>query len=256
MNELAVSFKNVIKSYPSYHGYSGGVKNFLFRMPSCLRERKKRYTVLDDISFDVKKGENFAIIGRNGVGKSTLLGLMAGVLKPDQGEVSVNGRVSPLLQLGAGFHPHLTGRDNIVLNGVLLGLTKQEVLHYLDEIIEFSELGEYIDQPVRTYSSGMYAKLGFSVVTILKPEVLLLDEVLAVGDIRFRDKCYEVMEEYRSSSDVTMILVTHSLPTVLKSCDRALWIEDKKVKMVGCPKKIVNAYIDKNCKPAAVTSSD
>ncbi|MES9996761.1 ATP-binding cassette domain-containing protein [Desulfovibrio aminophilus] len=245
MSDIAISFSSVTKTYPSYHGFSGGIKNFLFRLPSSLREGRNRYTVLKDVSFEVKKGENFAIIGRNGVGKSTLLGLMAGVLKPNRGNIQVNGRVSPLLQLGAGFHPNLSGRRNIVLNGVLLGLTKREVLRYLDSIIEFSEIGEYIDQPVRTYSSGMYAKLGFSIVTILKPEVLLLDEVLAVGDIRFRDKCYAVMEGYRNSPDVTMILVTHSLATVLKSCDRALWIDDKTVKMIGDPNDVVDMYREK-----------
>lgn len=240
--EPAVIFQNVWKSYPSYNRISGGIKSFLFHFPQAVRELRQRRTVLEDVSFEIKKGESFGFIGRNGAGKSTTLGLIAGVLSPEQGKVRVNGRVSPLLELGAGFHPELTGRENIMLNGVLLGLTKQEVWEHEAEIIEFSELGDFIDCPVRTYSSGMYAKLGFSVVSMLKPEIILVDEILSVGDIAFAHKCEATFDRFRAAPDVTVVIVSHSLETVSQNCDRAAWVEDKTVKMVGPAADVVREY--------------
>ena len=242
MTEPAVSFQNVYKSYPSYNRISGGIKNFLFHFPQAVRELRQRRTVLEDVSFEIQKGETFGFIGRNGAGKSTTLGLIAGVLSPERGKVRVNGRVSPLLELGAGFHPELTGRENILLNGVLLGLTKAEVQDCEEAIIEFSELGDFIDQPVRTYSSGMYAKLGFSVIATLKPEILLVDEILSVGDIAFNRKCEKKFEEFRSNKDVTIIIVSHCFETVGKLCDRAAWVENKMVKMVGPTNNVIKEY--------------
>lgn len=244
--EPAVSFQNVWKSYPSYNRISGGIKSFLFHFPQAVRELCQRRTVLEDVSFEIQKGESFGFIGRNGAGKSTTLGLIAGVLSPEKGRVQINGRVSPLLELGAGFHPELTGRENILLNGVLLGLTKAEVQECEEEIIEFSELGEFIDQPVRTYSSGMYAKLGFSVVSTLKPEILLVDEILSVGDIAFNHKCQKKFEEFRSNREVTIILVSHGLDNVATLCDRAAWVENKMVKMVGPAEDVVAEYKEDN----------
>jgi lipopolysaccharide transport system ATP-binding protein len=186
MSELMIVFDRVSKSYPLYHHIIGGFKNFLFNLPKAVSSIKNSsFEALRNISFEVYKGETFGIIGRNGAGKSTTLGLIAGVLKPSKGKVIVKGRVSSLLELGAGFHPELTGRENIMLNGVLMGLTRAEVLKNMDVIIEFSELGEFIEQPIRVYSSGMLARLGFSVVSSLNPEILLIDEVLAVGDMQF-----------------------------------------------------------------------
>lgn len=239
---VAVAFRHVYKSYPSYYQVTGGIKNVLFHLPSTARELFRRRTVLEDVSFEIKKGECFGFIGRNGAGKSTTLGLIAGVLEPERGEVRVNGRVSPLLELGAGFHPELTGRENVLLNGVLLGLTKAEVAAHTEEIIEFSGLGDFIDQPVRTYSSGMYAKLGFSVVSILNPEILLVDEVLAVGDLAFTSKCEKKFEEFRNNKKVTIVIVSHGLDSVAKLCDRAAWVEDRKLKMVGLAKDVVEQY--------------
>ncbi len=190
MSEPVIIFDNVSKSYPLYHHITGGIKNFLFNLPKAVSSIKNsRYEVLRGIFFEVFKGETFAIIGRNGAGKSTILGLIAGVLIPSKGRVTVRGKISPLLELGGGFHPELTGRENIMLNGVLLGLTRLEVRKKMEEIIEFSELREFINQPIRTYSSGMLARLGFSVVSSLDPEILLIDEILAVGDMEFQKKC-------------------------------------------------------------------
>lgn len=252
MREPVVSFENVSKSYPLYHQI-GGIKHFLFDLPNSLNfMRRKQFEALRDISFEVYRGEKFGIIGYNGAGKSTTLGLIAGVLRPSQGRVSVRGRVSPLLSLGAGFHPDLTGKENIVLNGVLMGLTRREVISKMDEIIEFSELGDFVNSPIRIYSTGMVARLGFAVVAHLDPELLLIDEVLGVGDIRFQRKCVNKLLELKQS-DVTIVLVTHSMLSLSTLCDRALWIEDHVVKMIGDPDEISAAY-QKQAEIAATAS--
>ena len=174
-----IKCSNVSKNFIMYHHFTGGIKNFIFNMPSAIRSmRATRRTVLEDISFEIAVGETVGIIGKNGAGKSTILGLLAGVLLPSNGKVSVNGRVAPLLELGAGFHSLLTGRENIVLNGTLLGMLRDEVNEKLEKIINFAELEEFIDQPIRTYSSGMLARLGFSVAVNCNPDILLVDEVL------------------------------------------------------------------------------
>lgn len=241
MKEPVIRFDQVCKSYPLYKEFRG-IKHFLFDLPRGIQSiRQHQFEALRDISFEVNRGENFGIIGRNGAGKSTTLGLIAGVLKPTSGRVSVRGRVSPLLSLGAGFHPDLNGRENIVLNGVLLGLTRREVMQKIDEIVEFSELGEFIDRPIRVYSSGMMARLGFSVVAHLEPEILLIDEVLGVGDAKFQKKCQAKMMSF-TESHVTVVLVSHSLSSIISICDRALWIEDHVVRMVGDPMAIAEQY--------------
>lgn len=242
MNETVIVFDNVSKSYPLYHNITGGIKNFLFNLPKAVCSIKNsRFEALKDISFKVYKGETLGIIGRNGAGKSTILGLIASVLKPSKGRVIVKGRISPLLELGGGFHPELTGRENIMLNGVLLGLTRAEVSKKMDEIIGFSELGDFINQPIRTYSSGMFARLGFSVVAHLEPEILLIDEVLAVGDMEFQKKCLDKMLAFKKNG-VTMVFVSHSMVAVEGICDRAMWIDDHIVKVMGTPKDVIAAY--------------
>lgn len=244
MSTPVITFKGVYKHYPYYHNIVGGLKNFIFHLPTYLREIKKyKFQALEDINFTINKGESVAIIGKNGSGKSTTLGMIAGVLKPNQGSVTINGRVSPLLELGGGFNPELTGYENIKLNGVLLGLTRKEVAEQIDKIVEFSELGEFIHHPIRTYSSGMYARLGFSVVAHLKPEILLIDEVLAVGDSGFQNKCMKKMKEFRNG-DVTIVLVTHSPGDVENLCERVIWIKDHKVAADGPTKEILPLYLE------------
>jgi lipopolysaccharide transport system ATP-binding protein len=244
MNEVMIRFENVSKSFPLYHHIIGGFKNFIFNLPASIASLKNtKFEAIRDISFEVKKGESFGIIGRNGAGKSTTLGLIAGVLKPTEGRVIVDGRISPLLELGAGFHPELTGRENILLNGILLGLTRKKVLAKLDEIIYFSELENFMDQPIRVYSSGMLAKLGFSVVAHLDPEILLIDEVLAVGDASFQNKCKNKMMEFKKKG-VTIFFVSHSMTDVENICDRVLWIENHAMRMIGEPKAVTAAYLD------------
>ncbi|MBI3601152.1 MAG: ABC transporter ATP-binding protein [Nitrospinae bacterium] len=242
MREPAIIFENVSKSYPSYHHVIGGFKNFLLNMPEALSSiRRRRYEALKDISFDVYKGETLGIIGRNGAGKSTTLGLIAGVLKPSKGNVIVKGRISPLLELGAGFHPELSGRENVILNGVLMGLTRAEVMKKIDEIIEFSELGEFIEQPIRTYSSGMLARLGFSVVAHLDPDILLIDEILAVGDMDFQKKCLDKMTGFKNNG-VTIVFVSHSMGDVERICDRVIWIDNHVIKTIGNPSNVIQEY--------------
>lgn len=242
MKEPVIIFDNISKSYPLYHHITGGFKNFLFNLPKGIKQIKSsRFEALRDISFEAYKEETLGIIGKNGAGKSTILGLIAGVLKPSNGNIVIKGRISPLLEIGAGFHPELTGRENIMLNGVLLGLTRKEVLKKMVEIIEFSELGNFIDQPIRVYSSGMLARLGFSVVAHLDPEILLIDEILAVGDMEFQKKCMDKMMSFKRGG-VTMVFVSHSMEDVKEICDRVMWIEEHKVKMIEEPAVVVAGY--------------
>jgi lipopolysaccharide transport system ATP-binding protein len=242
MKEPVIILDNVSKSYPLYHHITGGIKNFLFNLPEALNTmRNNRFEALKDISFKVHKDEALGIIGRNGAGKTTILGLIAGVLKPSSGKVVVHGRISPLLELGGGFHPELTGKENIMLNGVLLGLTRSEVVRKMNEIIEFSELGDFIDQPIRVYSSGMLARLGFSVVAHLDPDILLIDEILAVGDMEFQKKCIDKMMGFKRSG-VTIVFVSHAMANVEMICDRVLWVENHTVKILGEPNDVVNNY--------------
>ncbi len=243
MSSPVIVFENVSKSYPLYHHFTGGIKNLLVHLPRAIKSmRNTRFEALKDISLQVGRGESLGIIGKNGAGKSTMLGLIAGVLRPTSGRVVVQGKISPLLELGGGFHHELTGRENIMLNGVLLGLTRGEVKSKMKKIIEFSELGEFIDQPIRTYSSGMLAKLGFSVIAYLDPEILLIDEILAVGDKDFQKKCLDKMSEFKRSG-VTMVFVSHSMTDVKSICDRVVWIDDKRIRMQGGVSDVVKSYM-------------
>jgi ABC-type polysaccharide/polyol phosphate transport system ATPase subunit len=200
------------------------------------------FTALNDISLTVAKGRTLGVIGRNGSGKSTLLKLVAGITKPSTGTVKVEGRISALIELGAGFHPEISGRENVFINGIMLGLTKREVTRRFDEIVEFAEMKEFIDAPVKTYSSGMYMRLGFAVAIHVDPDVLLVDEVLAVGDEGFTRKCLDQFAEFKRRGK-TILLVTHSLGLVERFCDEALWLDAGRIKGSGDPKRIVGAYV-------------
>lgn len=240
--ESVIVFDNVTKKYPLYHHIGSGIKELLFHPKRALNLfRGRQYLAIENISFTVNKGEAVALIGRNGAGKSTSLGLVAGVIKPTTGQVSTRGRVASMLELGGGFHPELTGRENIYLNATLLGLRRKEVQQRIDKIIEFSELGQFIDEPIRVYSSGMLAKLGFSVITQVDPDVLIIDEVLAVGDIAFQAKCIKTIREFKSRG-VTILFVSHNMKDVEKICDRVVWIENHKLKQIGSAKEIVEQY--------------
>lgn len=237
-----IRFDRVSKSYPIYSHVLGGLKASLLNAPETFRRfRQNRFLALNDVSFQVMQGECLGFIGSNGSGKSTTLALIAGVLKPQVGQLYVQGRVCPLLELGAGFHPELTGRENILLNGILLGLTRRAILSKLDEIVAFSELESFLDQPIRTYSSGMLARLGFSVAAHLDPEILLIDELLAVGDLRFQEKCLEKLEQFKKSQ-VTIVLVSHSLGQVRDFCGRVIWLKDGRIAGDGQPHAVISSY--------------
>jgi len=211
-----------------------------------LLQRRRRHSdstfqALQDISFTVQTGRTLGIIGRNGSGKSTLLKLIAGIYRPDDGRIAVHGKVGALLELGAGFHPEFTGRENVLINGIVLGLSKREIRKRFDAIVHFAELEAFIDEPVKTYSSGMYMRLGFSVAIHADPEILLIDEIMAVGDEAFHQKCLDKMAELRSQKK-TIIVVSHDLSAVERWSDEALWLEDGTVREHGLPQKIIDHY--------------
>jgi ABC-type polysaccharide/polyol phosphate transport system ATPase subunit len=203
---------------------------------------EETFTALDGVSFEVPRGATFGVIGENGSGKSTLLKLVAGITKPTRGRLAVDGRVSALIELGAGFHPEISGRENVSINGIMLGLTRREVEQRFDEIVDFAELREFIDAPVKTYSSGMYMRLGFAVAIHVDPDVLLIDEVLAVGDEAFTRKCLDKIAEFHRRGK-TILFVTHSLGLVEKMCDDALWLRHGRAADQGDPKRVVDAYL-------------
>jgi len=200
------------------------------------------FTALNDVSLTVPKGQTLGVIGRNGSGKSTLLKLVAGITKPSAGTVKVNGRISALIELGAGFHPEISGRENVFINGIMLGLSKREVAERFDEIVDFAEMREFIDAPVKTYSSGMYMRLGFAVAIHVDPDVLLVDEVLAVGDEGFTHKCLDKFSEFKRRNK-TILFVTHSLGMVERFCDEAVWLDAGHKRAQGDPTRVVGAYI-------------
>ncbi len=205
------------------------------------RREMRQIHVLKGISFDVMPGECVAVVGRNGAGKSTLLSLIARVYKPTSGQVLIRGRLAPLLELGAGFHPDLTGYENIFFNGVILGLTRKQMQSRIQEIVAFSELGDQIHQPTRTYSSGMLARLGFAVAVHVDAEVLIVDEVLAVGDFDFERKCYAKIEEFRRNGG-TILFVSHDTEAVLKIADRCVWLHDGHIREIGLPQEVISRY--------------
>jgi ABC-type polysaccharide/polyol phosphate transport system ATPase subunit len=238
-NDIAIKVENVTKSFKLFYDKPSTLKE---RLVFWNKKKSEVHTVLKDINLDIKKGETVALIGVNGSGKSTLLKLMTKIIYPTKGKITTNGKLTSLLELGAGFHPDFTGRENIYFNAAIFGLTKQEIDARLNDIIEFSELGEFIDSPVRTYSSGMYMRLAFSVAINVDAEILLIDEILAVGDAHFQEKCFAKLEELKNSNK-TIVIVSHSLNSVKKLCDRAVWIHEGEMKMDGKTSKVIEEYM-------------
>lgn len=241
-NENTIEVKNVTKSFKLFYDKPTTLKE---RLVFWNRKKAEKRTVLKDINLDIKKGETVALIGTNGSGKSTLLKLMTKIIYPTKGSLITHGKLTSLLELGAGFHPDFTGRENIYFNASIFGLTREEIEKRVDDIIEFSELKDFIDSPIRTYSSGMYMRLAFSVAINVDAEILLIDEILAVGDKHFQDKCFAKLHELKDS-DKTIVIVTHNLDQVENLCTRAIWIYEGEVHMDGKPKEVIDAYI-KQC---------
>ncbi len=241
----AIELTNVTKVYRRYarRKQFATLKSALLK-GSLIQDLQpdETFPALKGVSFSVPAGRTYAVIGRNGSGKSTALKLVAGITKPTTGTVKVKGRISALIELGAGFHPEISGRENVFINGIMLGLSKREIGRRFDEIVEFAELQDFIDAPVKTYSSGMYMRLGFAVAIHVDPDVLLVDEVLAVGDAGFTHKCLDKFGEFKRRGK-TILLVTHSLDLVERFCDEALWLDSGRVRGSGDPKRVVGAYL-------------
>lgn len=236
-----IEVNNVYKKFKNYFDKSHSLKE---RILSRARNEYEEYWVLKGIDFSVKRGEAVGLIGCNGCGKSTTLKLLTKIIYPDKGKIEVRGRVSSLLELGAGFHPDLSGYENIYLNAAVFGLTKKEIDRRVDEIIRFSELREFINNPIRTYSSGMYMKLAFSVAINVDADILLIDEILGVGDMNFQKKCFEKLVSIKKKG-TTIVIVSHSMDQIEKICDRSIWIDKGKVVAEGEPKRIHALYMDK-----------
>lgn len=243
--DMSIQIDNVTRIYQKYssrHRFktfkSSIVSGDLFKS----MKPDEIVTALDGVSFDVPKGTTYGVIGENGSGKSTLLKIVTGIAKPTTGTCSVEGKVSALIELGAGFHPEITGRENVFINGIMLGLNKKEINDKFDDIVKFAELEEFIDAPVKTYSSGMYMRLGFSIAINVNPDVLLIDEVLAVGDAAFVPKCLDRIDDFRRRKK-TILFVSHDLATVEKICDKVVWLKDGKIITMGEPKRVIDSYL-------------
>ncbi len=240
MSDVVLEVDHLTKTFRIHRERANSLKQ---RIAAKGRNRFDEFIALEDVTFDVSEGEVFGVIGHNGSGKSTLLKCMAGILQPNKGSVRVHRRMSALLELGAGFHPELTGRENVFLNAAILGMGRRDIATRFDEIVDFSGLEPFIDQPVKTYSSGMYVRLAFSVAINVDPRLLIIDEVLAVGDVTFQKRCLEKFVEFRNDGR-TIVLVTHDLASVRNMCDRAIWLKQGHVSGEGDPKSLVEAYTD------------
>lgn len=238
-DDIAISVKNVTKEFTVYEDKAYFLKE---RLANLKRNKKTKHVVLEDISCDIKKGESVALIGVNGSGKSTLLKLMNKIIYPEKGTITMNGKVSSMIELGAGFNTDFTGRENIYFNASMYGLGKKDVDPIIDKIIDFSELGDFIDVPVRTYSSGMYMRLAFSIAVNVQAEILLIDEILAVGDAHFQDKCLKKMKELKAQGK-TMVFVSHNMTQVKSFCDRSIWLYEGKIRMDDTTENVAREYL-------------
>jgi ABC-2 type transport system ATP-binding protein len=240
MTNLALEVDHLTKSFRLHQDKASSLKQLL---TGSSKRRYDTFTALQDVTFDVREGEVFGVIGQNGSGKSTLLKCMAGILQPNKGAVRVHKRMSALLELGAGFHPELSGRDNVFLNAAILGMTRRDIAVRFDDIVQFSGLESFIDAPVKTYSSGMYIRLAFAVAINVDPRLLIVDEILAVGDVTFQQRCLEKFVEFRNDGR-TIVLVTHDLNSVRNMCDRAVWLRHGVLVSEGDPSELVDAYTE------------
>jgi lipopolysaccharide transport system ATP-binding protein len=240
---IAVRVEHVSMEFKITKDKIDTLKEYVIRTLKRNKQDKEKIRVLNDISFDVYKGDKLGILGFNGAGKSTLLKILAGIYEPTHGKITINGKVAPLLELSAGFDKNYTGKNNIYLNGAFLSMDKNFLDEKYDEIVEFSELGEFINYPVKNYSSGMRAKLGFSIATLVNPDILIVDEILSVGDIKFRKKSSEKINELMAEG-VTVLLVSHSINQIRKICDKCIWIDSGKVVMQGPSDEVCDAYVE------------
>lgn len=238
----AVSVENIYKTFSLPHEHQNSFKG---RLINFKRRGSEVQTVLKDISFDVKKGEFFGIVGKNGSGKSTLLKLLSGIYTPDSGRINVEGKLTPFIELGVGFNPELSGRDNVFLNGALLGFDRKKMLELYDSIVEFAEIERFMDQKLKNYSSGMQVRLAFSIAIRAESDVLILDEVLAVGDAAFQQKCFDYFEELKKNKK-TIIFVTHDMSAVRRFCDRAIFLKNGEIVYNGDPAQISDLYLESN----------
>ena len=242
----AIQFQSVSKSF---HRHTGRML-LRHRLVNLLRgQHGERFCALKNISFELEEGDGLAVMGSNGAGKSTLLGLVAGLATPDEGSVTVNGRIAALLELGSGFHPDLTGTENVRVNASLIGLSRRRTAELFDQIVDFAGIGDFIDEPLRTYSTGMIMRLAFSVAINMDPEILLIDEVLAVGDQAFQAKCFERIHQFRQAGK-TLLCVSHATGMVQELCDRAIWLDHGELVMSGRIRDVIEAYEGHRTTPA------
>ncbi len=241
-NNVAINVEHVTMEFKITKDKIDTLKEYVIRTIKRNKKEKEKIRVLDDITFKVYRGDKVGILGFNGAGKSTLLKILAGIYEPTSGKIQINGKVAPLLELSAGFDKNYSGKNNIYLNGAFLSMDKEFLDERYDEIVEFSELGEYINYPVKNYSSGMRAKLGFSIATLVEPDILIVDEILSVGDIKFRKKSSEKINQLMSEG-VTVLLVSHSINQVRKICDKCIWIDNGKIVMEGEANEVCDAYV-------------
>ena len=239
MSDIAVRVDHVTKTFRMYHERNQSLKSAIMRGRTSVHED---FLALDDVSFEVPAGSTFGLIGSNGSGKSTLLKCLANIYYPNKGSITHFGKIAAMLEVGSGFHAELSGRENIFLNGSILGMSKKEVTRKFDEIVDFSGVEQFIDQPVKNYSSGMYVRLGFAIAINVDPDILVVDEVLAVGDAEFQEKCFRKFGDFRAAGK-TVILVSHSMDTVQNMCDHAAWVSHGELQKVGPAESTIAAYL-------------